>query len=217
MPKFLCDNRTQEGAEMWLNIGLALAALFIAVYAARKDPVPREKNILIVVAIIVFGFSVWKAIDDESEKEFMQNMLISTIIPSNSAYVKLYDDVNEAATKIGYVVQDSCNHSDDGMICLLYKKEEAHSAKNNAYSATVVFDKQEVAEMYANRMRKCSNSKLVSDAIQKVYEPKELREEFLDRVGILGFGIFFDMFNPTTTSLFDLRTATRYAPPSYPA
>lgn len=173
---------------MSVEIALAALALLIAaVGTLLRNPSPPVKIFLIILAILTFGGSVIKSINEESDKKFMQTAIISNLIPSNSSYEKLSDDVDKVAKATGFDEDTSCHHNSEGMICLL-------SNKNGDQHAIVVLNKLEIAEMYANQLKNSSNQKVINEAMQKSYDPKNINEEFMDKVGILGFGIYFNMF-----------------------
>jgi len=173
---------------MTLEIMLAAITLIVAVIGTLlKDPPRRVKAFLIVLAALASIGSVVKAIADESDKEFMKTALISTLVPSNSSYERLWADVDESAKARGFDQDARCIHSIEGMTCFL-------RSANDAKHGTLVFNKAEIAQMYANEISRKSNGRLIGDLFQQSYVPADIHEEFLEKIGVLEFAVFFDLF-----------------------
>src|SRR5262249_8482284 len=100
---------------------------------------------------------------------------------------KLCDDVDEGAKSRGFDQDTHCYHSSDGMVCLLASKDENRHA-------TLVFNRTEIANMYANQIRGSSNKEIVDSSFKQSFSTKDMQDEFLDKVDLLGFQVFFSMF-----------------------
>jgi hypothetical protein len=166
---------------------LTAITLAVAIFGTTKDKIPRNgKRLLIGLAVATSVASVMKVINDEDDKKFLQTALISTLRPSNAVYEKLCRDVAEVAKTMGFDEETICHHAPDGMVTFF-------SNGKKTQHGTVVFDRSEIGKMYANHLRDASNRTLIVSVLHKAYVPKEFSEEFLDKVGILGFGIFFNL------------------------
>src|ERR1700722_174328 len=107
---------------MTLDIVLALAALVVAVVGTLKDDFStRTKRILVGVAAATCLFPVVKAVGDDHDKEFMKTALTSTLVPTNSSFVKLIPEI-EAAGEKRHFDDSPCHHSGDGMACFFSSK-----------------------------------------------------------------------------------------------
>lgn len=166
---------------------LTAITLAVAIYGTTKDKIPRNgKRLLIVLAVATSVASVIKVVSDEDDKKFLQTALISTLRPANSVYEKLCRDVDEVAKTMGFDEETKCHHGPDGMVTFF-------SDRTKTQHGIVVFDRSDIGKMYANHLRDLSNRQLITNVMHKAYVPKEFSEEFVDKVGILGFGIFFNI------------------------
>jgi hypothetical protein len=175
---------------MTLDIGLALAALIVAVVGTLKDDLTlRTKRILVGAAAVTCLFAIIKAVSDDHDKTFMKIALISTLVPANSSYTKLVPEIEDAGEK--RLFDDSpCHHSQDGMACFFLSKSD------NSKHATLVLNRSEIAQMYANEIDKTSNDTLIGAAFDQPYEPNmDWDEEFVDKAGFLGMAVCYDMFD----------------------
>ena len=178
---------------MILEIILMVITLSAAVVGTYKDDLSGlVKTFLIVLAIAAGIGTLIKSYKDESDKKFMQAALTSTLNPSNSSYEKICNEVDKIGKAAGFDADAECHHSSDGMIGLL-------SEKAGKDYGIVVLNRQNVSDIYANHIKKSSNQNVINvinEAIHKLYDPKNLNnEEFLDKVGILGFNIYFNIFD----------------------
>ncbi len=177
---------------MTLDIFLALAALIVAVVGTLKDDFSRRtKRILVGAAAVTCLFAIIKAVADNHDKRFMKTALISTLVPSNSSYVNLVPEIEAAGEK--RLFDDSpCHHSPDGMACFFLSKSD------NRKHATVVLNRSEIAQMYANEIDRTSNDTLIKVAFDQLYEQLPATgwdEEFVDKAGLLGMAVCYNMFD----------------------
>ena len=171
---------------MFIDVVLTLITLAVAVIGTLlKEPPRWAKAALIGMAVVASGLSILKAAEEDSAQRFMRMALTSTLTPSNASYLKLGQEVFDDA---GYD-DVSCYHDADGMTCFL------GSAKDKNKHATLVLNKLEVAEMYANEIERSSNRKFLSGTMSIVYDPSYLDDELCDKIGVLGSGIFFSLYH----------------------
>jgi hypothetical protein len=171
-----------------VDILLTTITLIVAVIGTLlKDPKPRVKAFLIGLAVLASLGSVIKAMNDQADKEFMKRALTSTLTPSSSSYAKLSENVHVVVQNRGFSGHWNYFHSPDGLTCFF-------SSEDGSKHGTLVFNRSEMAQMYANLIARRNNDKDVEAAFEQSYVPKELEEEFMDKVGVLGFAVFFDMF-----------------------
>jgi hypothetical protein len=173
-----------------LDMVLALAALVVAVVGTLKDDFStRAKRILVGVAAATCLIAVVKAVGDDHDKAFMKTALISTLVPSNSSYVKLVPEV-EAAGEKRHFGDSPCHHSSDGMVCFFSSKSD------QSIHATFVVNRSEVAQMYANDIDKTSNERLIDAAFDHPYTPtNDWDEDFANKAGMLGMAVCYNMFD----------------------
>jgi len=188
---------------MAIELLLTTITLIVAIIGTLlRDPSRRVKAFLICLAAAASAGSAVKAVETERDKRFIQTALVSSLNPSNSAYEKLCEDIGEFAKAKGYDEEVDCPHMSDGMVALL--------STSTARTGTVVFNRSEIAEMYANKIRHAGNKQTVQGIVDKSYAPSDLREEFLDKVGILGFLSFFSVAgNFPLTYHYDARFGVR--------
>jgi hypothetical protein len=175
---------------MPFDIGLALAALIVAVIGTLKDDFSlRTKRILVGAAAVTCLFAIIRAVIDDHDKTFMKTALISTLVPANSSYTTLVPEIEAAGEK--RLFDDSpCHHNQDGMACFFASKSDTTK------HATVVLNRSEIAQMYANEIDKTSNDKLIKAAFDQSYEATTgWDEEFVDKAGLLGMAVCYNMFD----------------------
>jgi hypothetical protein len=175
---------------MAIDIVLTTITLIVAIVGTLiKDPKPRVQVALIGCAVLASTGSIIKSGNDESDKEFMKTALTSTLVPSTSSYEILSEDVHVVVQNRGFRGDWNYNHTPDGdgMTCFF-------SNTDGTKHGTLVLNRSEIAEMYANQIAHRKNDKSVEAALEESYVPKDLQEEFLDKAGVLGFVVFFDMF-----------------------
>src|ERR1051326_1587058 len=174
---------------MTVEILLAMITLMVAVIGTLlRDPHKNVKIFLIVLAAVASIGSIVKAVNDDSDKEFMKTALMSTLKPSNSVYERLTAEVDESAKTRGFEQNAYCIHYDEGgMTCFLHSATEGKQG-------TLVFNKAEIAEMYANQIRRENNKKMIDAVFRQTYSPDDLHEEFVDKIGLLGFAVFFNVY-----------------------
>jgi hypothetical protein len=173
-----------EGGKSGVDFLLTTITLIVAVIGTLlKDPPRFVKAILIVLAILASAGSIAKAYNNESDKEFMKTALASNLTPSNSSFAKLTSDVDEIAKTKGFDL-NRCHHTQDGMTCFL-------STTSGDKRTTLVFNKSDIAEMYANQIARKPNKSMIEKLFKTRYSPNDLDEEFLDKIGALAFGTFF--------------------------
>jgi hypothetical protein len=151
-----------------------------------KDPPYRAKIALIVLLFVSGGLSVLKSIGDEHDKVFLQNLTVSGLTLPNAAYAEVFKPLNRWLRADGYDNGFNCHHTPDGMSCVV-------GPTPTKQKLVFVLNRFEVAEVYANGLRGKSNSALIGELVRKEYKPSNLSEEFKDKLGILGVGLFYDM------------------------
>jgi hypothetical protein len=169
----------------FLLIATTCAVAIVA--AIWQRPPFKVQVVLIGLAIVSSGGSLLKAIEDNNDKQFMQYALIATLVPSNSTYQKFYDDLDKTVANLGYDDNYTCHHTDDGMTCFFADK--AHTK-----SGVLPIDKSEVAELYANVLKKKSNQQTFVRLLKTIYSPSAEDEDFNNKVGIVGMHVFFDVY-----------------------
>jgi hypothetical protein len=175
--------------EIWLDVALTVVTLIVAIIGVTWDkPTFRIKVLLVVLAIVASGGAIFKIAKDQSDKKFFEHALISTLAPSNSEYQKMEQEIYALADKRTFN-DGPCHHSNDGLICLLFKMN------NTSAHATLVFNHDEVAKMYANSLANKTNARFINDAFDKVYDRSQWNEGFVDKVGVLGMAVCFNMFH----------------------
>jgi hypothetical protein len=171
----------------YLLIAITLAVAVVGTIW-EKPPTPA-KVILILFALGASAASIAKSIEDDQDKKFLQLALTSTLRPSNSEYTRFYDDFDASVAARGYKRDDyPCHHTPEGLTCFLVSPD---STKHG----TLVLNKSDVATLYSNLIRNVSNGPASESLFSKQYNPPTLNEEFLDKIGVLGFDTFYNMYN----------------------
>jgi len=173
---------------MLLDTILILITLTVAVIGTLlKDPSRRVKGFLIGLAVAASLASIVKAFGDASDKEFMKRAVVSGLTPANSAYQNFTDEIERQVAKKKFAV-DTCHHSSDGMTCFMT------STADKTKHADLVFDRAEIAEMYANDIGHASNDRPINVAFTQQYDTKNYREDFTDKIGLVGTGVVFSIY-----------------------
>jgi len=171
----------------YVLIGFTLAVAVVGVL--WRDPPTPAKVSLILLALATSAASIYKLMEDDQDKKFLQLALTSTLVPSNSDYKRFYKDFDAKAGIRNYSVNDyPCHHSPDGLTCFF---ANADGSKHG----TLVLNKTEVATLYANEIRGMSNGPTVEALFKKQYTPSINDEEFLDKVGIVGVMTFYNTYH----------------------
>lgn len=147
------------------------------------------KQIVLGVAVVLFLLSCIKAYRDNRDKEFLKVALTSTLNPTNRYFNKIEEEITWEADK-RLLDSRNCNHSQDGISCFFW------SQKDTSKQATLVFDRVDMAEIYAAVIRRGHDRDLIKDHFDKTYKlPTEKEdpwdEDFVDKVGLLSTGICF--------------------------
>jgi hypothetical protein len=173
---------------MTIDIILTLITLTVAVIGTIKENLTKHvKQFLVGLAVIASLASIIKAVGDASDKEFMKKALTSILTPSNASYQRLVADIHDNDNKAGFDTE-LCHHSQDGMTCFLSSSTDMNK------HATLVFNRFDISQLYANNIQRTSNKKLIDAAFAQTFDPKDSEEEFSDKVGLLGAGVFFNVF-----------------------
>jgi len=172
----------------YVLIGLTLAVAIVG--TLWKDPPKPAKAILIFFALAASAASIYKSREDDQDKKFLQLALTSTLVPSNSDYTRFYNDFNPPAAARGYDVDVDypCHHTPEGLTCFF-------ASSDGSQHGTLVLNKADVATLYANLIRGVSNGPTSEALFKKQYTPSIHDEEFLDKVGIVGFDTFYNMYH----------------------
>jgi hypothetical protein len=195
-----------------LDILLSTITLLVAVIGTLlKKPPTWAKVVLIALAILSTTGSVIKIASDQVDKNFMKTALTSVLVPSNPTYQRFYDLVEGPTSAKGFDSDLVCHHQEQGMVCFL-------SNELGDRHATIVFNKVDIAELYAQDISKTNPATIgqdsasrfvmwclsavdskherdvVGDLLEETVIPKDMEEGFMDKVGVLGYGVFFNMF-----------------------
>jgi hypothetical protein len=169
----------------YLLIGLTLAVAIIGILWDR--PGRYAQIILIILVVAASAASIFKLREDNDDKKFLQLALTSTLVPTHSGYDHFYRDFDTPAKAQGFDVKNfTCHHSEDGLMCFF-------ASPDKSKHGTLVLNKAEVAEMYANQIRGKSNSSFSEALFKKQFTPSVGNEEFLDKAGIVGFLTFYNV------------------------
>jgi hypothetical protein len=162
-------------------IGIALVAGIIG--TLWEHPPKLGKIALIALLLTSSVAAIYKAVSDDKDKELLQQLVISGLALPNSAYSTVYREMSEA-----YAGDKAarCHHTHDGMTCFL-RPREGQPAR------TFVFNRYEIAQIYADAVRGRDTKGFLKEIADKRYEPKHPSDEYLDKIGILEMGTFFDM------------------------
>jgi hypothetical protein len=173
---------------VFTDILLIVITLAVAVIGTLwRDPPRSMKISLIVLAMVASGASVFKAISDAGDKNFIKFALTSTLKPSNAQFHQLIVDVDKAM-KDSHRKQGECNHGDDGMVCFLV------STESDTRRGTLVLERGDLGTLYATELDHGDTGKVINDVCARQYNPDDLGEDFKARVALLGTAVYFDVF-----------------------
>jgi hypothetical protein len=175
---------------MTTDILIAISALVIALLGTLSHDLSEKwKKVLVGAASIAFAAGIAKAASDDREREFLKTALTSTLIPTNREMGKIEDEFDWEANQ-RLLDDGSCHHSSDGDICFYWSKEDPYK------KATLVFDRGDLAEVYAKVLQGGHTRRLIKDRFDHEYKlpsngDQEWDDEFIDKVGLLATGICF--------------------------
>ncbi len=173
---------------MPIDLLIAVSALVIALLGTlSRDLNLKWKKVLVTAACIAFLAAIAKSVSDDREKQFLKDAITLTLVPTNPQFTRIQDEFDHERDLRG-MNAGSCHHQDFGDICFYYSTTDPWK------NATVVFNKEEVAKIYANQLDKKNSEDLIKDRFDHLYQPigeDDWDEEFVDRVGLLGMGICF--------------------------
>ena len=106
--------------------------------------------------------------------------------PSNSEYRKFYNDFDPWAKARGFYIEEYPWR--EGLTCFF-------ATSDDSKHGTPVLNKIEAAEMYVNLKRAVGNGPLSRAMFEREYTPSKDNEDFLDKVAIVGFCTFFNVYN----------------------
>lgn len=173
---------------MAVDVVLILITLAVAVVGTLlKDPPTYVKTALIFLAVLASVASVIKAREDSNDKNFLKTAIMSNLTPSSAVYGRLVDAVSTVGKRLGYA-DGSCFHNEAGLACFLSSKGQ------NSKHGTLVLNRLEIAQLYANDIQRTSNDSVINTFYSRVYEPSRLEEEFEDKVAVLGAAVFFNVY-----------------------
>jgi hypothetical protein len=164
-------------------IGITFLAGIIGTLWERP---PKFGKIALIVLLLASSVAaIVKAFSDDKDKELLQNLAIAGLALPNSAYSEVYEQMDKAYPDDEWEI---CHHSSQGMTCRL-KPVEGKPAR------TFVFNRYELAQVYADavRGRDRDTKRFLLAISEKHYDPKQLGDEYQDKLGILGIGTFYDM------------------------
>lgn len=205
---------------MLIDMLIALTAFIVTATAVywqpEKEPDPNEKRRivqllnkygrpgLLAIAVVTAGASVWKAWQDDRDKDFLQFAVASTLTPGNSVYPDLYPHLYSAVKwrpwQLDYKYY-RCYHV-EALTCLFKNDmDPTHGKKPETERfATLVLDRTEVGKMYANWIRKSGNDRLAKEFTGRRFRRDVVDEEILDKVGLLGRNLFYHFQNALNTT-----------------
>ncbi|MET3906948.1 hypothetical protein ABID59_001279 [Bradyrhizobium sp. S3.3.6] len=170
----------------YLALGLTCVVAVVAVWIPA--PPKKLKLGLSAVALLLAGIGMGKAYNDDREKDFLQTALTSTLLPTHSGYDRFYQDFKTGAKNAQFnPALTLCAHSTDGLVC---------SLRGDKGAGTLVLDRGELAQMYANQLRKKDdkNAPLVASFFAKTFVPNELSEELLGKAAIVGLLAYYEKY-----------------------
>lgn len=166
---------------MIIDVILILITLAVAVIGTLTDLKSNGRAILILLAVGASVFSIYKSYKKNKENNFLQWALTVSLAPSPKEYDHLKDDVLKAAP--GYTIDDY-HHFNAGVVFFLDKTAD-HS------KSILIFDREEIAQIYANLANREDNKSLIQSRLNYVYKSDDKeREDILNRICILGSVMF---------------------------
>jgi len=151
-----------------------------------KDPPKTAQAALLLLLLASSTVSVFKSVGDSRDKELLQTLAVAGLNLPNAAYDIVYRPMEEWQKAEGYSNSATCHHNGDGMTCFV-------DPVPNKPDIVFVLNRFEVAKIYAMSIRGESNNALLTSVLQKKYDPKELNDDYQDKLGILGEDVFYHL------------------------
>jgi len=160
-------------------IGIALAAGIIGTVWGSLHKI--AKAALVFLAIATSVAAIVKAYTGDKDKELLQNLAIAGLALPNFGYDRVYAEIDRTyPTSEGYY-----HHTSDGLTRI-------SAASGGKPSQILVFNRYEVARIYADAIRGRNPKSFLKEVVEKHY-PDKSSDEYKDKVALLGIGVFFDM------------------------
>jgi hypothetical protein len=162
---------------------LTAITLVSGIIGTYWDHPPHRATILVVFLVGSSVVTFVQGVSSDKDKELVQNLAIASLALPNSAYDTVYRQMDEAyfdGSSVG------CRHTKEGMTCPL-------PSAGGQPARTLVFNSYEVAQVYADAIRGRDTKGFLKEIAQKRYDPKQLSDEYEDKLGILGSLTFFEV------------------------
>jgi hypothetical protein len=171
---------------MKVDLILTLVTLAAAVIGTILDkPSTKTKALLIACAVAASFGSIVKAYGDYQEKDFLRKAATSSLVPNGAVYGYMADAITSEARKKFRLGAPLCYHDADGMTCFF------RSRTNPAKRATVVFDRADVSDLYADYIQDHAYGNDIDRIFTRSYNPAALTEAFEEDAAILGAAILY--------------------------
>jgi hypothetical protein len=142
---------------------ISLTFILAVVGTIWKDPPTTAKVSLITLLVISSGVSIVKAIGDDRDKKFLETLTITGFSLPNAFYDSIYDEIG-AVSELFRDSDTRCHHTTDGLTCFV-------PATARSPHIVLVFNKFEIAEIFANRERKKQNEDFIHHFSAAVSSP----------------------------------------------
>jgi hypothetical protein len=185
---------------MPLDIPIAIAAAIVAIIGIVYDPkearisttvvqsicdlkdrslalaVPRG---LILLALGICAFAIWKSVNDERDKEFVNAAITETLGATPDVISDIYTQMKQIAQD-KYSVVDYSNVS-DGMVIFL-RPLDINTAKSSGRTESIVLSTSELAKIRASILVKADPSPLLRSALEQNFSFASYNEDLYARL-----------------------------------
>jgi hypothetical protein len=182
---------------MPVEIALAIAAALVAIFGIVYDPkeakisLPAVKSIcdlrdwslrlavprgLVLLALSICGFAIWKSANDDRDKEFMKAAITDTLAATPDVINKIFLQMNQVA-KDRYTVLDYSNVS-DGMVIFLRRLDKGSSGPTES----MIINTSELAAIRASLILKEDPSPLLRKVLEKNFSFGDYDEDLYARL-----------------------------------
>jgi hypothetical protein len=183
---------------MSVDFVLALAAALVAIVGIVYDPKEAQISVtavkricdlrdrsltvargLVLLAVSILGFAIWKSYNDNRDKEFVKAAITETLAATPDVINEIYRQMKQVA-KDRYSVLDYSNVS-DGMVIFL-RRLDKNTAGSSGPTESVVLSASELAEIRASLILKEDPSPLLRKVLEQNFRFTDYDEDLYARL-----------------------------------
>ena len=174
---------------MLIDVGLALAAAIVAIIGTVTNPGAQLKRLLVVMAVMIFGLAIWKAVRDEHEENFIRSAVIQSLSPGPEAMGHILDKLHDVSKEKGYTGKNMFTALNGGVVLYLmpndFNNDNGSSADKANNVGIIVLDQLDLANAYAEYLSNDGKYNSIRNAMAQSYDFSSRDQELYSRICVL--------------------------------